>query len=140
MTGGIEYAGYLYYVWGFHGLFLIDAESHTDAQEVYSEHHDCDVTMIEHCMRVPDPDVWGTQWDEPDVGPHECVDEEPWNTGDNYVRCICNPALPYLSPIAVDPKDPRVASIDLEREKAASEAGADQMLANLRDRYGDDSD
>ncbi len=35
MTGP-EYADNLYYVWGFHGILVIDASSHTEAQGVYS--------------------------------------------------------------------------------------------------------
>lgn len=137
MTDPVEYGDNLYYVWGFHGLLLIDAESHTEAQESYGYYYKCDVSMIEHCMRVPDPEIWATRWEEPEIGPHECIADD--NDDDDSVRCICDPLIPWFPTREVDPKDPRVAWIDLESDKAALEARVDQTLAYQRDKYGDDS-
>jgi hypothetical protein len=130
---GPEYADNLYYVWGFNGLLVIDACSHTEAQGSYGAYFGCDVTMIEHCMLVPEPEAWGTKWQEPDIGPHVCGYDDP-ECDDNCE--ICNPIPNYFPTTQVDPSDPRVASIDLEADKAAVEARVDQMLAYQRDRDG----
>jgi hypothetical protein len=130
-----EYGDDLYYVWGFHGLLVVDAISHTDAQGLYCGYYGCDVTMIEHCMLVPDPEAWATRWEQPEVGPHVCGYDDP--EGDDNCE-VCNQIPNYFPTIQVDPSDPRIASIDLEADKAAVEARVDQMLAYQRDKYGGD--
>lgn len=133
MPERFEYADNLYYVWGFHGLLVIDATSHTEAQASYSTHFNCDVTMVEHCMLVPDPEAWATPWPDPDPGPHACGYDDP-SSGDNCE--VCNAIPRYFPTTQVDPFDPRVARIALEADKAAVEARADQMLSYQRDQYG----
>lgn len=136
MTERAEFADNLYYVWGFQGLLVIDAISHTEAQDIYCDHYRCDVTAIEHCMKVPDPEEWATQWHEPKPRPHACCYDDP-ASDDNCE--VCNVIPNYFPTTEVDPSDPRVASIDLEADKASVEARVDQIQAYQRDRYRHDS-
>ncbi|MDF2092582.1 hypothetical protein P0Y31_09515 [Knoellia sp. 3-2P3] len=129
-----EYCGELHLVFGFHGILLVDAESHIDAQAQYTGFHSCDVTMVEHCMLAPRPERWGIRWQEPPVPVHACgYDIDPH--GDDLCE-VCDVPLPYMESREIDPKDERLADIDLEADKASVAARIDQMLAHWRDRYG----
>jgi hypothetical protein len=131
-----EYCGSLFLVFGFHGILLVDTESHTDAQAICTGFHHCDVTMIEHCMMPPDPSVWGVPRKEPDPSDHACgYDIDP----DGEEQCeICDAPIPYMEPRAVAPSDPRLADIDLEADKARVMANADQLQARWRDLEAED--
>lgn len=120
-----EYCGHLYLVFGFPGILLVDADSHSDAFDEYCAFHDCDGTMVEHFMRAPDPDLWGVPWKSRGVPEHLCVDAGT----DNMDCTICDPPLPYMASIPLDPQDPRLKAIDLEADKATLLAGADQLAA-----------
>lgn len=125
-----EYCGELFLVFGFHGILLVDAESHTDAQGAYTGFHRCDVTMIEHCMMPPHPDLWGVRWEEPETPAHDCGYDVD---ADGQDLCeICDVPLPYMESRRVEPSDPRLDPIDLEAEKARLLARADQLSARWR--------
>ena len=120
-----EYCGHLYLVFGFDGIFLVDADSPAEAQELYCDYHQCHVTMTEHVMLAPQPQEWGVLWECPAVPEHTCVDAGT----DNDACRICDPPLPYMAIIEIDPHDPRMASIDLEADKAAARGTAGQLTA-----------
>ena len=120
-----EYCGRLYLVFGFDGIFLVDADSPTEAQDFYCDYHQCHVTMTEHVMLAPHPEEWGVLWECPPVPEHVCADA---GTDDDSCR-VCDPPLPYMTSIEIDPNDPRMASIDLEADKAAARVAADQIAA-----------
>jgi hypothetical protein len=120
-----EYCGRLYLVFGFDGIFLVDADSPTEAQDLYCDYHQCHVTMTEHVMPAPNPEQWGVLWECPPVPEHLCVDEGT----DNDSCRVCDPPLPYMTMAEVDPQDPRMSSIDLEADKAAAREAADELGA-----------
>ena len=120
-----EYCGRLYLVFGFDGIFLVDAESHAEAQELYCDYHQCHVTMTEHVMLAPHPKQWGVLWECPPVPEHLCADAGT----DNDSCRVCDPPLPYMTIAEVDPHDPRIASIDLEADKAAAVSAAEQITS-----------
>ena len=97
-----EYCGRLYLVFGFDGIFLVDADSHTEAQELYCDYHQCHVTMTEHVMLAPHPEQWGVLWECPPVPEHLCADAGT----DNDSCRVCDPPLPYMTIAEVDPHDP----------------------------------
>lgn len=131
-----EYEDGLYYVWGFHGLLLVDAISHTEAQDMYCGFHQCDSTMIEHCMMVPDPGVWASRRGDPDVALSPHGDECGAYDRDECEPCRAFWALHPFPSTVVDPADPRLNGIDVEVEKTALEARMDQRVSWSRENDG----
>lgn len=128
-----KYVENLYIVWGFHGILVVDTGSHTDAQWDYCDHYQCDVTMIEHCIRAPDPDDWAMLRVEPTAPPHVCGYES-----DDDDSCEVCDSIDHanMDPIEVDAQDARLEGIDLESIKAAVAAQLDQINAHMREAHG----
>lgn len=123
----------LYYVWGFYGILVLDALSHTEALEFYASHFHCDKTMVEHVMVVPNIEEWAERPPDPEVAHHHLgCDAANCNCNCDECRIECT----YFPTAVVDPKDPRISWINLETEKTALDARLDQSIARSRERGG----
>ena len=127
------YEDALYYVWGLHGVLIIDAISHTEALEFYRHHFAPEPTIVEHVMLVPNVEDWAERPPDPEVDPHhDGCDPETCDCDCAECRIECT----YFPTTSVEPDDPRVSWIDLESEIAAHDARVDQTIARSREHGG----
>ncbi|WP_427383960.1 hypothetical protein [Janibacter sp. G56] len=116
----------MYLAFGFGGILLVDAPNATEANEVYRKHFDCDRTWIEHIMYVPEPELWGTYYEE-------SVEDCAYTKDENCEFCEgCETYLGF-GEMVIAPDDPRLTTLDVEADKAAVSAAVDQLFARWHD-------